>query len=430
MMAKKSSADLQMEAEGGGLKELVLRWFTEKQAPLILHNGNFPDWFQGLASRKDAEDLLKDKALGSFVIRLSDKTIGYILSYKGHDRCRHFVISQDQDGQFVIGGDSQLFSSLTELIEHYKVSPIQPFGEFLTSTYCEEDTELYDVVNAKKNSGVSVQALRTMWDQKKDDHIDSGKNQRIQQHHNKPLPAQNPALPPKFRNRKLTGTVSVDTAPLSQVPPSLPKRGMPLGFSQSGSLPDTTTHPSESQTKSNQPQRPQIGTNAALASNNHSFYPTDTKNADLADDLNQEENRSQSLPYLGNNNERFGNLSFTLSSSPSKVTCQTYSLHAPSEGLRSSKSEQPSNNQEELRSNPLYQSSLAPGGSPGQQGEGMYSEVPPGSIRLNDDTYEQIPGEATAVQGNTYESLEDMKTKKPKSTWGKSNLKWKNFLKK
>uniref|UniRef100_A0A3Q3AWN4 SH2 domain-containing protein n=1 Tax=Kryptolebias marmoratus TaxID=37003 RepID=A0A3Q3AWN4_KRYMA len=380
MMAKKSSADLQMEAEGGGLKELVLRWFTEKQAPLILHNGNFPDWFQGLASRKDAEDLLKDKALGSFVIRLSDKTIGYILSYKGHDRCRHFVISQDQDGQFVIGGDSQLFSSLTELIEHYKVSPIQPFGEFLTSTYY---TELYDVVNAKKNSGVSVQALRTMWDQKKDDHIDS---------------AQNPALPPKFRNRK----------------------GMPLGFSQSGSLPDTTTHPSESQTKSNQPQRPQIGTNAALASNNHSFYPTDTKNADLADDLNQEENRSQSLPYLGNNNERFGNLSFTLSSSPSKVTCQTYSLHAPSEGLRSSKSEQPSNNQEELRSNPLYQSSLAPGGSPGQQGEGMYSEVPPGSIRLNDDTYEQIPGEATAVQGNTYESLEDMKTKKPKSTWGKS----------
>uniref|UniRef100_A0A3B5BGP1 SH2 domain-containing protein n=1 Tax=Stegastes partitus TaxID=144197 RepID=A0A3B5BGP1_9TELE len=116
----------------GGLKDLVLRWFTETQAPSILHHGSFPNWFQGLAARKDAEDLLRDKAVGCFLIRLSDKAVGYILSYRGHDRCRHFVITQNQDGQFVISGDSQTFSSLLELIEHYKVSPIQPFGEYLT----------------------------------------------------------------------------------------------------------------------------------------------------------------------------------------------------------------------------------------------------------------------------------------------------------
>lgn len=31
---------------------------------------------------RDAEDVLEDKALGTFLIRLSDKTIGYILSYR------------------------------------------------------------------------------------------------------------------------------------------------------------------------------------------------------------------------------------------------------------------------------------------------------------------------------------------------------------
>jgi len=34
------------------LRELALKWFTETQAPLILHNGNFPEWFQGFISRK------------------------------------------------------------------------------------------------------------------------------------------------------------------------------------------------------------------------------------------------------------------------------------------------------------------------------------------------------------------------------------------
>lgn len=120
-------------------------------------------------STRDTEDLLRDKDLGSFLIRLSDKAFGFILSYKwgivqschcwafvafsrltlwiwlasaddvlllprGYDRCRHFVITQNQDGQFVIAGDYQTYASLTELIEHYKASPIQPFGEYLTSS--------------------------------------------------------------------------------------------------------------------------------------------------------------------------------------------------------------------------------------------------------------------------------------------------------
>ncbi|KAG8001116.1 hypothetical protein GBF38_006641 [Nibea albiflora] len=60
----------------------------------------------------------------------------------------------------------------------------------------------------------------------------------------------------------------------------------------------------------------------------------------------------------------------------------------------------------------------------------MYAELSQRSAPagLSDNTYEQIPGEAATVQGNTYESLEDMKSKKAKSTWGKNNMKWKKFL--
>ena len=122
------------------------------------------NWFCLALCRRDAEDLLRDKALGCFLIRLSDKAVGYILSYKwdkfnllnivsswsfwfvsppmcflqrGLDRCRHFVITQGKDGLFAISGDCQTYRTLKELIEHYKVSPIQPFGEYLTSS-CNE----------------------------------------------------------------------------------------------------------------------------------------------------------------------------------------------------------------------------------------------------------------------------------------------------
>lgn len=51
-MEKRLGADLHAEAAEGGLKELVLSWFQETQAPQMMSDGNFPVWFQGLAPRK------------------------------------------------------------------------------------------------------------------------------------------------------------------------------------------------------------------------------------------------------------------------------------------------------------------------------------------------------------------------------------------
>ncbi|KAI4830770.1 hypothetical protein KUCAC02_002383 [Chaenocephalus aceratus] len=391
-----SGVDLNSETSEGGLKELVLRWFSETQAPLILNNGNFPDWFQGFVARKDTEDLLRDKAQGCFLIRLSDKAIGYILSYKGHDRCRHFVITQNQDGQFVIAGDCQTYKSLTELMEHFKVSPIQPFGEYLTTSLYEVDSgELYDVVKYTKGKpGVSVQALRTRWDQKQDDHSGPGNNQRTQQQNDPPTPA----LPLKPKNRKVTGVVSVDTVSLSQGVPPVPKRGIPLGFSLRGSFPETTSHPSETYAEPNRSERLRGNTNQV--SDRDSFNTT-----------------NMSYPAT----------SESYSPTPlKKVTCHTYSLHSPRDSpSASSMSEQQGGGLEMLKSNPLYQTSGGPGGDSAPQGDPMYAEVPQ---KVPDDTYEQIPGEAAIAQGNMYESLEELKTKKSKATWGKNNILWKTFF--
>ncbi|XP_059209584.1 SH2 domain-containing protein 7 [Centropristis striata] len=449
-----SGVDLHMEPSEGGLKELVLRWFNDTQAPLILNNGNFPDWFQGFTARKDTEDLLRDKALGCFLIRLSDKAVGYILSYRGHDRCRHFVITQNPDGQFVITGDSQTHGSLTELIQHYKVSPIQPFGEYLTSSCHEVNTgELYDVVNFtdKGKTGVNVRALRSLWDKKQNDNSIPVNDQRVQQQ-NEASAAPRPAVPPKIKSRKLTGAVSVDTVSLSQVVPPVPKRGIPLSFSLSGSLPDTSSPPDGTLSDPNRSQRLRGNTNSIVVSDRDSFnsdmsYPGDLCAAGTTySELTLVENRSRSLPRLNNismddqedqedvEEDEYSNrltASFTASYSPvplKKVTCHTYSLHDPRDSPRpsSSQSEQPED--EMSRLNPLYQTSERPRGSPAQQGDNMYAEVPqrPPPAALPDNTYEQIP-EAPARTGNTYETLEDVKTKKSKTTWGKNNIAWKKF---
>ncbi|XP_068584831.1 uncharacterized protein sh2d7 [Cebidichthys violaceus] len=431
---KTPAVDLCVDTSEGGLKELVLRWFTETQAPLLLNDGNFPDWFKGFAARKDTEDLLRDKALGCFLIRLSDKAIGYILSYRGHDRCRHFVITQNRDGAFVISGDRQTHGSLVELIEHHRVSPIQPFGEYLTASWLEVNTEeLYDVVNynGKGNAGLSVQVLRTLWDQKHDPHSsDPGKNHRTRRQNDAPTVLL-PALPLKSKSRKLTGTVSADTASVSQGVPPVPKRGLPLGFSLSGSLPDTA---SQTQSDPSGSEGVRGKANPALKSDRDSFKAAHTSYPEI---------RSKSLPMLNHSSmeeeeeeeeeeekeeeaysNQFSRPSST-SHSPSplqRTTCLTYSLHNPRD---SSRSEQ--QGAKELWSNPLYQTSMGSGGGSAQRGDVTYSEVPwrPKPAGLPDNAYEQIPGEAAGVQGNTYESLEDVKNGKSKSTWGKN---WKKFL--
>ncbi|KAM5291472.1 SH2 domain-containing protein 7 [Glossophaga mutica] len=129
------------------LQELALRWFMETQAPLILHHGALPPWFHGFITRKQAEQLLRDRALGSFLIRLSDRATGYILSYRGSDRCRHFVITQLRNRRYLVSGDTQSHGSLAELVCYYQAVQLEPFGETLAAACPRlEDSDLYDAI--------------------------------------------------------------------------------------------------------------------------------------------------------------------------------------------------------------------------------------------------------------------------------------------
>ncbi|XP_069322622.1 SH2 domain-containing protein 7 [Eulemur rufifrons] len=93
------------------------------------------------------EQLLGDKALGSFLIRLSDRAIGYILSYRGRDRCRHFVINQHPNRRYFVSGDTCTHGSLAELVCHYQERQLEPFGETLAAACPRpEDNDLYDAI--------------------------------------------------------------------------------------------------------------------------------------------------------------------------------------------------------------------------------------------------------------------------------------------
>uniref|UniRef100_A0A8C2YLY9 SH2 domain containing 7 n=2 Tax=Chinchilla lanigera TaxID=34839 RepID=A0A8C2YLY9_CHILA len=119
----------------------------ETQAPSILQNGALPPWFHGFVTRKQTEQLLCDKALGSFLIRLSDRSAGYILSYRGSDRCRHFVINQLRNRRYLVSGDTLSHSTLAELVRHYQEVQLEPFGETLAAACPRpEDHDLYDAI--------------------------------------------------------------------------------------------------------------------------------------------------------------------------------------------------------------------------------------------------------------------------------------------
>ncbi|EMP31339.1 SH2 domain-containing protein 2A [Chelonia mydas] len=108
-------------------------WFEHTQASRICQQGELPPWFHGFISRRDTEQLLQEKPLGSFLIRFSESTVGFVLSYRGRDRCRHFILDQLEDECYVILGENSAHVELQGLLLHYTTAPVTPYDEFLTA---------------------------------------------------------------------------------------------------------------------------------------------------------------------------------------------------------------------------------------------------------------------------------------------------------
>ncbi|XP_034567589.1 hematopoietic SH2 domain-containing protein homolog [Notolabrus celidotus] len=107
-------------------------WFTESQLSSVIRNGVVPEWFHGIISRKTAEELLMSKPPGYFLIRVSESRIGYTLSYRAEDRCRHFMVDALEYGLYIIKGETRHHRCLQDLVDFHRRTPIMPFNEVLT----------------------------------------------------------------------------------------------------------------------------------------------------------------------------------------------------------------------------------------------------------------------------------------------------------
>ncbi|XP_042560776.1 hematopoietic SH2 domain-containing protein homolog isoform X2 [Clupea harengus] len=112
--------------------EAAVAWFSGHQLGYILQNGVIPDWFHGIITRKAAEDLLSPKPAGYFLIRVSESRIGYTLSYRAQDRCRHFMIDVLPDNHYMVVGEEIWHMSLQDLVAYHRRVPILPFNELIT----------------------------------------------------------------------------------------------------------------------------------------------------------------------------------------------------------------------------------------------------------------------------------------------------------
>ncbi|KAM8940525.1 SH2 domain-containing protein 4A isoform 2-T2 [Pelodytes ibericus] len=113
-------------------RENIIKWFKEEQLPLKAgwdqSGSSIAPWFHGIISRPDAEDLLKSHGMGSFLIRVSEKIQGYVLSYCSKDSYSHFLIDASGTSYSFLGVDQLQHSTLADLVEYHKLEPITSLG--------------------------------------------------------------------------------------------------------------------------------------------------------------------------------------------------------------------------------------------------------------------------------------------------------------
>lgn len=79
------------------------------------------DFGTGLLTTKKAEELLTGSAPGSFLIRVSEKIKGYVLSFLSAEGCKHFLIDASGDSYSFLGVDQLQHSTLADLVDYHKV---------------------------------------------------------------------------------------------------------------------------------------------------------------------------------------------------------------------------------------------------------------------------------------------------------------------
>ncbi|KAL7847694.1 hypothetical protein AOLI_G00224120 [Acnodon oligacanthus] len=110
-------------------RQEIIRWFREEQLSLRVcfqqDQSRVAPWFHGIISREEAENLLG--SAGSFLVRVSERIFGYVLSYRSQEGFKHFLIDAT-DNCYMLLGDQIKFSSLGELVEYHQEEPLTSSG--------------------------------------------------------------------------------------------------------------------------------------------------------------------------------------------------------------------------------------------------------------------------------------------------------------
>ncbi|XP_071322491.1 GRB2-related adapter protein 2a isoform X1 [Trachinotus anak] len=114
-----SSQDDWYKAEMNGQEGFVPQNYLDMQTPR---------WFQENASRSAAEEILRHKDVGDFVIRGSQSSPGdFSISVRHESDVQHFKVLKDNKGQYFLW--SEKFTSLNKLVEFYKNTSISKTRE-------------------------------------------------------------------------------------------------------------------------------------------------------------------------------------------------------------------------------------------------------------------------------------------------------------
>lgn len=81
----------------------------------------------GILTVQRANELLSTCVPGSFLIRVSERIKGYVLSYLSKDGCKHFLIDASTDSYSFLGADQLQHASLADLVEYHKVKRCADF---------------------------------------------------------------------------------------------------------------------------------------------------------------------------------------------------------------------------------------------------------------------------------------------------------------
>jgi hypothetical protein len=90
----------------------AINWYRKfeygRGAGLLPNSKAFAPWFFGVCSREQAESTLMDKPDDAFLVRISESRLCFVISLRGDDRVRHYMVEQNRFGEYgLLGGEEQ-----------------------------------------------------------------------------------------------------------------------------------------------------------------------------------------------------------------------------------------------------------------------------------------------------------------------------------